>query len=140
MNVVESKCGTAYLDNLRTSMIEKSKSGITVIKANNTRLVVGYLDGNLELYQREPKNGKHFFQQNKRSSSSECDISLNYNLVHSVKAHLQPMTALQMDGFHIVTGSLDHVIKVFAQETGNCMYTFNGHFGGITCIILDQVI
>lgn len=119
---------------------EKSKSGITVIRANNTRLVVGYLDGNLEIYKREPKNGKHFFQRIvNSSSSSECDISLNYNLLQSVNAHHQPITTLQMDGFHIVTGSLDHVIKVFAQETGNCMYTFNGHFGGITCIIIDQV-
>ena len=117
---------------------EKSKPGVTVIKANNTRLVVGYLDGNLEMYQREPRNGKHTFHRTS-SSSSDCDISLNYNLLHAVDAHMQPITTVQMDGFHIVTGSLDHVIKVFAQETGHCMYTFNGHFGGITCIVLDQV-
>ncbi|XP_053205052.1 sterol regulatory element-binding protein cleavage-activating protein-like [Panonychus citri] len=78
------------------------------------------------------------------SSSSSSDQQpyqkqmLNTYLIHSIRAHSQPITALQLDSSHLITGSADHLIKVFKLETGSCSYTLHGHFGGISCLEIDK--
>lgn len=124
---------------------EKHNAGVTCIKASNTRLVVGYLDGVLEIYQSEPRNGLKtslsFGSSTSCLSPSETHLGcmLCYNILCVIRAHRQPISVLQIDAYHVITGSLDHVIKVYSIETGQHMYTLNGHFGGITQIQIDQV-
>ncbi len=38
----------------------------------------------------------------------------------------------------IVTGSLDSSAKTWSVETGECIHTFKGHKGPITCMATDQ--
>ena len=97
---------------------EKRQTGLICIKANNTRLVVGYLDGVLELYQSEPRNGLKMMS----FSPSDNMNMLSFSLLQVIRAHRQPVTALEIDGYYVITGSLDHVIKVYSIECGRQLY------------------
>ncbi len=35
------------------------------------------------------------------------------------------------DGYYLITGSLDQTIRLWESSTGNCIYTYNGHQGGV---------
>lgn len=82
-------------------------------------------------------------------SESRCsaDIAFSsqlfYSLFHVVRAHRQPITVMELTTSQIITGSLDHTVKVhsLSQEgrstTSSCLYTLHAHCGGITCIELD---
>jgi WD40 repeat protein len=39
----------------------------------------------------------------------------------------------------IITGSLDMLAKSWSFESGECIYTFSGHTGAITCLAVDEV-
>ena len=123
---------------------EDNKSGVTALRATNTRLIVARLNGTLEIFKLEVING---FSVSIASSSlsghqtpqpSKGQV-IRYNLLHSVRAHLQPITALQIESSNIITGGLDHLLKVYRTDTANCVFTLHGHCGGITTIHIDQV-
>jgi WD40 repeat protein len=39
----------------------------------------------------------------------------------------------------IITGSLDTFAKSWSFESGECIYTFSGHTGAITCLAIDEI-
>ncbi|RWS16320.1 Sterol regulatory element-binding protein cleavage-activating protein-like protein [Dinothrombium tinctorium] len=117
---------------------EANGSGVTVIRANGTKVIVGYLSGVFDIYERENINGFH-------SSITPYDVDYisvkgekMYTLLQSIRAHLQPITALKLEASHIVTGSADHLLKVYKLDTGACLYTLHSHCGGITTIEIDN--
>ncbi len=121
---------------------DDNKSGVTALKATNTKLIVARINGTLEIFNLEIING---FSVSISSSSQSTphparDQVIRYNLMHSVRAHLQPITSLQIESSNVITGSLDHSLKVYRSDTANCVYTLHGHCGGITNIHIDQVI
>ncbi|XP_060850773.1 sterol regulatory element-binding protein cleavage-activating protein isoform X2 [Rhopalosiphum padi] len=59
--------------------------------------------------------------------------------IEALKAHNQPVTVLETNGAYIVTGSQDHMLKVFRIEDRQLLYTLHGHYGPITCLFIDQV-
>jgi hypothetical protein len=121
---------------------DDNKSGVTALKATNTKLIVARINGTLEIFNLEIING---FSVSISSSSQSTphparDQVIRYNLMHSVRAHLQHITSLQIESSNVITGSLDHSLKVYRSDTANCVYTLFGHCGGITNIHIDQVI
>uniref|UniRef100_T1K2T8 Sterol regulatory element-binding protein cleavage-activating protein n=1 Tax=Tetranychus urticae TaxID=32264 RepID=T1K2T8_TETUR len=113
---------------------QECMAGITVIKARSGKLVIGRLNGILEVHQIE----SNFRTENNGYPQLYPKQMLNTHLIHSIRAHSQPITALQLDSSHLITGSADHLIKVFKMETGSCSYTLHGHFGGISCLEVDK--
>lgn len=123
---------------------EEHLSGVTGLKATKTKLVVTRLNGTLEIFHLEIINGFCI----DIASANSCSPSprpalgqmIRYNLQHSLRAHLQPITSFQIESTNIITGSLDHLLKVYRCDTANCVYTLHGHCGGITVIHIDQVV
>ena len=133
-----------------SSMTERSCSdiGVTVIRVNNTKMIVGYLDGILETYQSEPRNHfTHTLTPGSRSFRTENSIGNNashhsplfYTLCHVTRAHRQPITVMEINSCYIVTGSLDHLVKVFSLDGASQVYTLNGHCGGVTALEMDPM-
>ncbi|RWS31217.1 hypothetical protein B4U80_00513 [Leptotrombidium deliense] len=118
---------------------EPTNSGVTVIRANSSKVIVGHLNGVFEIYELQNING--FNSHNIYSSLEFVPESSQkmYSLVQSVRAHSQPITTLQLETSHIITGSTDHLLKVYRIDNGACLYTLHGHCGGITVVEVDKV-
>uniref|UniRef100_A0A672Z6L2 Sterol regulatory element-binding protein cleavage-activating protein n=1 Tax=Sphaeramia orbicularis TaxID=375764 RepID=A0A672Z6L2_9TELE len=71
--------------------------------------------------------------------SSEDVISCQ--LTRSVQcAHQKPITVLRAAAGRVVTGSQDHTVRVYRLEDSCCLFTLQGHSGGITSIYIDQTM
>uniref|UniRef100_A0A8D3CHY0 Sterol regulatory element-binding protein cleavage-activating protein n=1 Tax=Scophthalmus maximus TaxID=52904 RepID=A0A8D3CHY0_SCOMX len=71
--------------------------------------------------------------------SSEDAISLQ--LTRSIQcAHQKPITVLRAAAGRVVTGSQDHTVRVYRLEDSCCLFTLQGHSGGITAIYIDQTM
>ncbi|CDQ72498.1 unnamed protein product [Oncorhynchus mykiss] len=71
--------------------------------------------------------------------SSEDVISCQ--LTRSVQcAHQKPITVLRAAAGRVVTGSQDHTVRVYRLEDSCCLFTLQGHSGGITAIYIDQTM
>lgn len=116
------------------------ENGVTAIRVNNTKMIVGYLDGILETFHLQPRNNLPPTTSSASllaESNGNRSSALFYTLCHVSRAHRQPITALQMNSCYIVTGSMDHLVKVHSLDAGSHVYTLNGHCGGITSIEID---
>ena len=72
--------------------------------------------------------------------ATASNYQLFYSLSHVLRAHRQAITVMELTGSQVITGSLDHTVKVHAlsqERINTCLYTLHGHFGGITCIEVD---
>ncbi len=88
------------------------------------------------------------------SSLVETQFSIKYRLKHTIQAHQQPITRMEViDSLEdedflkafgsrgcLITGSLDNTLKVFALDQAKFVYTLNGHCGGISTTSIDQVL
>ncbi|TKS82664.1 Sterol regulatory element-binding protein cleavage-activating protein [Collichthys lucidus] len=71
--------------------------------------------------------------------SSEDVISCQ--LTRSVQcAHQKPITVLRAAAGRVVTGSQDHTVRIYRLEDSCCLFTLQGHSGGITSIYIDQTM
>lgn len=139
------------------SLSEKcGENGVTAIRVNNTKMIVGYLDGVTETFHLQPQRNSLLpnstttttsssgrFDNSSSSSSAGGTFAtsphLYYTLCHVSRAHRQPITVLEINSCFIMTGSLDHLVKVHSLDTGSHVYTLNGHCGGITVIEIDPM-
>lgn len=63
---------------------------------------------------------------------------LHLEWLYSGRAHPQPLTCLDCQGSHVLTGSHDHTLRVFRLEDGLAVYTLHGHFGPLTAAFIDK--
>ncbi|XP_025049442.1 sterol regulatory element-binding protein cleavage-activating protein isoform X2 [Alligator sinensis] len=71
---------------------------------------------------------------------SSSDVVL-CQLTHTVScAHQKPITALKAAAGRLVTGSQDHTLRVYRLEDSCCLFTLQGHSGGITAVYIDQTM
>ncbi|XP_008322393.1 sterol regulatory element-binding protein cleavage-activating protein isoform X2 [Cynoglossus semilaevis] len=122
-------------------------SGITALAFLNNRIVAARLNGSLDFFTVEINKPLALLQYrgapgrgNMPSSpcySSEDTISLQ--LTRSIQcAHQKPITVLRAAAGRVVTGSQDHTVRVYRLEDSCCLFTLQGHSGGITAIYIDQ--
>jgi WD40 repeat protein len=52
--------------------------------------------------------------------------------------HSQPITALDLLGNVLFTGSQDHTLKVFHTDSNTLHFTLHGHCSPITTLVLDH--
>uniref|UniRef100_A0A8D3CCZ5 Sterol regulatory element-binding protein cleavage-activating protein n=1 Tax=Scophthalmus maximus TaxID=52904 RepID=A0A8D3CCZ5_SCOMX len=128
---------------------EDGVSGITALAFLNNRIVAARLNGSLDFFTVEINKPLGLLQYRGapgRGSvppspcySSEDAISLQ--LTRSIQcAHQKPITVLRAAAGRVVTGSQDHTVRVYRLEDSCCLFTLQGHSGGITAIYIDQTM
>jgi len=58
--------------------------------------------------------------------------------VACLRGHTRAVRALQFDEAKLITGSMDHTIRVWNWRTGKCIRTLEGHTEGIVCLNYDS--
>uniref|UniRef100_A0A8C1DDD5 Sterol regulatory element-binding protein cleavage-activating protein n=1 Tax=Cyprinus carpio carpio TaxID=630221 RepID=A0A8C1DDD5_CYPCA len=128
---------------------EDGVSGITALAFLNNRIVAARLNGSLDFFTVEINKPLGLLQYRGppgRGSlpPSPCYSSedvISCQLTRSVQcAHQKPITVLKAAAGRVVTGSQDHTVRVYRLEDSCCLFTLQGHSGGITAIYIDQEV
>uniref|UniRef100_A0A8C2G353 Sterol regulatory element-binding protein cleavage-activating protein n=1 Tax=Cyprinus carpio TaxID=7962 RepID=A0A8C2G353_CYPCA len=128
---------------------EDGVSGITALAFLNNRIVAARLNGSLDFFTVEINKPLGLLQYRGppgRGSlpPSPCYSSedvISCQLTRSVQcAHQKPITVLKAAAGRVVTGSQDHTVRVYRLEDSCCLFTLQGHSGGITAIYIDQTM
>jgi len=72
-------------------------------------------------------------QYNKKSGYGKNEDK--HTIAAKLKTHIDEEEALEED--IIITGSYDSLAKSWSIERGECIHTFKGHTGALTCITTD---
>ncbi|XP_038664786.1 sterol regulatory element-binding protein cleavage-activating protein isoform X2 [Scyliorhinus canicula] len=128
---------------------EESSSGIMVLAFITNRIVAARLNGSLDFYCLDTDKTFNQLQYRGTPNRSTIPSSPVFNsgdiivcqLIHIVPcAHQKPITVLKAAAGRVVTGSQDHTLKIFRLEDSCCLYTLQGHTGGITAVYIDQTM
>ncbi|KAF0302115.1 Sterol regulatory element-binding protein cleavage-activating protein [Amphibalanus amphitrite] len=68
----------------------------------------------------------------------EAVTQLRWAGLSTARAHQQLITVLECCGGRIVTGSLDHMLRVTRLEDGSPVHTLHGHYGTVTALFVDR--
>ncbi|XP_043921953.1 sterol regulatory element-binding protein cleavage-activating protein isoform X2 [Protopterus annectens] len=123
-------------------------SGITALVFTNNRIVAARLNGSLDFFSldkdkpTQPQNrGTPIRNCTPPSPVYSCDDVILCHMTHTVPcAHQKPITALKAAAGRVVTGSQDHTLRVYRLEDSCCLFTLQGHSGGITAVYIDQTM
>lgn len=125
------------------------QSGITALVFLNHRIVAARLNGSLDFFCLETHKSTSQLQfrgtPNRTSIPSSplyCnDDVIRCQLTHTVScAHQKPITVLKAAAGRLVTGSQDHTLRVYRLDDACCLFTLQGHSGGITTIYIDETM
>ncbi|KAE8595342.1 hypothetical protein XENTR_v10015701 [Xenopus tropicalis] len=125
------------------------QSGITALVFLNHRIVVARLNGSLDFYCLDSQKSSSQLQFRGAPNRSNVPSSPLYSTddvigcqrSHTVAcAHQKPITALKAAAGRLVTGSQDHTVRVYRLEDACCLFTLQGHSGGITAIYIDETM
>ncbi|KAF5898299.1 sterol regulatory element-binding protein cleavage-activating protein, partial [Clarias magur] len=128
---------------------EEGSTGITALAFLNNRIVAARLDGSLDFFTVDINKPLGLLQHRGppgRTSlpPSPCyssEDAITCQLTRSVQcAHQKPITVLKAAAGRVVTGSQDHTVRVYRLEDSCCLFTLQGHSGGITAIYIDQTM
>ncbi|XP_032876249.1 sterol regulatory element-binding protein cleavage-activating protein [Amblyraja radiata] len=136
-------------DGLLRCCDEEGSSGITALAFITNRIVAARLNGSLDFYCLD--TNKTFNQLQYRGTPNRSSIPSSpvfssddlivCQLTHAVPcAHQKPITVLKAAAGRVVTGSQDHTLRIFRLEDSCCLYTLQGHSGGITAVYIDQTM
>lgn len=125
---------------------EEVSSGITALVFLDRRIVAARLNGSLDFFSLETHTALSPLQFRGRGNSPATSMyssgeTVACRLTHTVPcAHQKPITALKAAAGRVVTGSQDHTLRVFRLEDSCCLFTLQGHSGGITTVYIDQTM
>ncbi|XP_031723341.1 sterol regulatory element-binding protein cleavage-activating protein isoform X1 [Anarrhichthys ocellatus] len=128
---------------------EDAVSGITALAFLNNRIVAARLNGSLDFFTVEMNKPLGLLQYRGAPGRGSMPPSPCYSsedviscqLTRSVQcAHQKPITVLRAAAGRVVTGSQDHTVRVYRLEDSCCLFTLQGHSGGITAIYIDQTM
>lgn len=136
---------------LRCLHDDGSGVGVAKLKVCGDYLLAARLNGALESFQFHSDYGRPVEEVNghafhSRRSVDQYDAEDRppppvYRLVRLnwARAHQQPISVLEVsvDGSRVVTGSLDHCLKVWRLESLTALYCLHGHRGPITALFID---
>ncbi|KAK9879461.1 hypothetical protein WA026_006532 [Henosepilachna vigintioctopunctata] len=139
---------------------DSDRVGITHIKILGSRVVAARLFGTLDFFMLQTYNqgrpidwnftvayrrthirtGSHGSMPDQHSLNYEATLDeLRCIKLLSLKAHQQPISCLECEGNRVLTGSLDHTVKLSKIEDGRQLYTLHGHCGPISCMFIDAL-
>ncbi|MCJ8745403.1 hypothetical protein PDJAM_G00129750 [Pangasius djambal] len=113
------------------------------------RIVAARLDGSLDFFTVDINKPLGLLQHRGPPGCSSLppspcyssDDAISCQLTRSVQcAHQKPITVLKAAAGRVVTGSQDHTVRVYRLEDSCCLFTLQGHSGGITAIYIDQTM
>jgi len=58
--------------------------------------------------------------------------------INCLRGHSRAVRALQFDEAKLITGSMDHTIRVWNWRTGRCVRILEGHTEGVVCLHFDS--
>ncbi|KAM5126862.1 LOW QUALITY PROTEIN: sterol regulatory element-binding protein cleavage-activating protein-like, partial [Mantella aurantiaca] len=125
------------------------QSGITALVFLNHRIVAARLNGSLDFFCLESQKSTSQLQYRGTPNRSAVPSSPLYSsddiirsqLTHTVScAHQKPITVLRAAAGRLVTGSQDHTLRVYRLDDACCLFTLQGHSGGITAIYIDETM
>ncbi|XP_073533186.1 sterol regulatory element-binding protein cleavage-activating protein [Phyllobates terribilis] len=125
------------------------QSGITALVFLNHRIVAARLNGSLDFFSLDLQKSSSPLQFRGAAVRSAVPSSPLYSsddiirchMTHTVScAHQKPITVLKAAAGRLVTGSQDHTLRVYRLEDACCLFTLQGHSGGITAIYVDQTM
>uniref|UniRef100_A0A3B3QHK4 Sterol regulatory element-binding protein cleavage-activating protein n=1 Tax=Paramormyrops kingsleyae TaxID=1676925 RepID=A0A3B3QHK4_9TELE len=129
---------------------DEGVSGITALAFLSNRIVAARLSGSLDFFtvdMNKPLGLRQYRGTPGRGSMpplSPCYSSedvISCQVTRSVQcAHHKPITVLRAAAGRVVTGSQDHTVRVYRLEDSCCLFTLQGHSGGITAIYIDQTM
>uniref|UniRef100_H3CES5 Sterol regulatory element-binding protein cleavage-activating protein n=1 Tax=Tetraodon nigroviridis TaxID=99883 RepID=H3CES5_TETNG len=128
---------------------QDAASGITALAFLNNRIVAARLNGSLDFFTLEVNKPACLLQHRggpgrARVAPSPCYSSedvISCQLTRSVQcAHQKPITVLRAAAGRVVTGSQDHTVRIYRLEDSCCLFTLQGHAGGVTAVYLDQTM
>ncbi|XP_032373453.1 sterol regulatory element-binding protein cleavage-activating protein isoform X1 [Etheostoma spectabile] len=128
---------------------EDGVSGITALAFLNNRIVAARLNGSLDFFTVEINKPLGLLQYRGAPGRGSMPPSTCYSsedviscqLTRSVQcAHQKPITVLRAAAGRVVAGSQDHTVRVYRLEDSCCLFTLQGHSGGITAIYIDQTM
>ncbi|MGH0159706.1 UNVERIFIED_CONTAM: hypothetical protein FKN15_037899 [Acipenser sinensis] len=128
---------------------EEGKSGITALVFLNNRIVAARLNGSLDFFTVDINKPMTLLQCRGTPNHGSMPPSPCYSsddviccrLTHSVQcAHQKPITVLRAAAGRVVTGSQDHTVRVYRLDDSCCLFTLQGHSGGITALYIDQTM
>nr|CAH0100202.1 unnamed protein product [Daphnia galeata] len=135
---------------LRCLYDDGSGVGVAKLKVCGEYLLAARLNGALESFQfhadfdspvedighrvHSRHDANEYDEEDRTSPSIFRLIRLNW-----ARAHQQPISVLDAsaNGNRVVTGSLDHCLKVWRLETLTALYCLHGHRGPITAMFID---
>uniref|UniRef100_A0A1Q3F4L8 Sterol regulatory element-binding protein cleavage-activating protein n=1 Tax=Culex tarsalis TaxID=7177 RepID=A0A1Q3F4L8_CULTA len=88
--------------------------------------------GSLNMFQNTGGGGPS--SSNHHASEEELRCILEFHQ----QGHQMPVTCLEVAGGTVMTGSMDHTVKVFRLESHQLQFTLHGHCGPISCLFIDQ--
>ncbi|XP_028673300.1 sterol regulatory element-binding protein cleavage-activating protein [Erpetoichthys calabaricus] len=128
---------------------EEGLSGITALIFLSNRIVAARLNGSLDFFTLDVNKPSTLLQHRgtpirNSMTHSPCyssDDVITCHLTHVIQcAHQKPITVLRAAAGRVVTGSQDHTVRVYRLEDSCCLFTLQGHSGGITSIYIDQTM
>ncbi|TRY79121.1 hypothetical protein TCAL_05977 [Tigriopus californicus] len=137
--------------------------GVTHIKMIGHKVVLARLAGyieflelastqNLEKIPRMPKRNLPDTPARRYHVRSHSGISLDNGSdptmvediylawLQAIRAHQQPVSCLEYGGGRVLTGSMDHTIRIFRLEDHFNIYTLHGHCGPISTAFVDGTV
>ncbi|KAM9307999.1 sterol regulatory element-binding protein cleavage-activating protein [Gastrophryne carolinensis] len=127
----------------------EGQSGITELIFLNHRIVAARLNGSLDFFCLDSHKSSCQLQFRGSSNRSTIPSSPLYSnddvircsLTHTVScAHQKPITVMKAAAGRLVTGSQDHSLRVYRLDDACCLFTLQGHSGGITTIYMDETM
>lgn len=113
--------------------------GVTAIHLEGNRLYVARMNGVVDFLLIDVCENSPDDDITAKEAGLELRDKLQIVWLHSLRAHNSPITVLKVLGGHIITGSQDHLMKVFYCDTGTLIYTFHGHSGALSALHVDQL-
>ncbi|XP_019719302.1 sterol regulatory element-binding protein cleavage-activating protein isoform X1 [Hippocampus comes] len=126
-----------------------SASGITALAFLNNRIVAARLNGSLDFFSVDVNKPLALLQYRGTPCRAGVPMSPCYSsedaiscqLTRSVQcAHQKPITVLRAAAGRVITGSHDHTVRVYRLEDSCCLFTLQGHSGGITAVYIDETM
>jgi len=60
--------------------------------------------------------------------------------IRCLRGHTRALRALQFDEAKLITGSMDHTLRVWNWRTGECIRTLESHTEGVVCLNFDSTV
>uniref|UniRef100_A0A3Q3GSX3 Sterol regulatory element-binding protein cleavage-activating protein n=1 Tax=Labrus bergylta TaxID=56723 RepID=A0A3Q3GSX3_9LABR len=116
---------------------EDGVSGITALAFLNNRIVAARLNGSLDFFTVEINKPLCLLQYRGAPLRGSVPPSPCYSSEDVISCQL---TRSVHAAGRVVTGSQDHTVRIYRLEDSCCLFTLQGHSGGITAIYIDQTM